>query len=71
MKYLLSGLGTMVAGVITFLIIYNFVAPSVITGTDTGSTLLKTLMPLIVAAIVMMIPILVMVRMWSTAGARD
>jgi hypothetical protein len=53
MKYLLSGLGTMVAGVITYLIIYNFVSPTVITGTDTGSNLLRSLMPLIVAAIVM------------------
>jgi hypothetical protein len=54
--------------IITFIIIANFVTPTVISGTDTGSTLIKAVFLLVVAAIVIVVPLLVLVRMWK-AGA--
>ena len=65
MSHLMTGLATMIAGVITFLVIAQFVSPTVISGTDTGSTLIKSVFLLVVAAIVIMVPLLVLVRMWG------
>jgi len=48
----MTGLATMVASIVVFLVIANFVTPTVITGTDTGSTLIKAVFLLVVAAIV-------------------
>lgn len=47
MNHLMQGLATMIAGVITFLVVAQFVSPSVITGTDTGSTLIKAVFLLV------------------------
>ena len=41
-----------IMAIITFIIIANFVTPTVISGTDTGSTLIKAVFLLVVAAIV-------------------
>ena len=65
MSHLMTGLATMIAGVITFLVIAQFVSPTVISGTDTGSLLIKSVFLLVVAAIVIMVPLLVLVRMWG------
>jgi hypothetical protein len=48
----MTGLATMIMSIITFIIIANFVTPTVISGTDTGSTLIKSVFLLVVAAIV-------------------
>jgi hypothetical protein len=68
MGHLMQGLATMVASIVVFLVIANFVTPTVISGTDTGSTLIKAVFLLVVAAIVIMVPLLVMVRMWKNQG---
>ena len=65
MSHLMTGLATMIAGVITFLVIAQFVSPTVISGPDTGSLLIKSVFLLVVAAIVIMVPLLVLVRMWG------
>jgi hypothetical protein len=70
MNQLMTGLATMIMSIITFVIIANFVTPTVITGTDTGSTLIKSVFLLVVAAIVIVVPLLVLVRMWK-GGAKD
>ena len=70
MGQLMTGLATMIMAIITFIIIANFVTPTVISGTDTGSTLIKAVFLLTVAAIVIVVPLLVLVRMWK-AGAKD
>jgi len=46
------GLVTVVIGVIAFVVIENLVS-NVITGTDTGSTILQNLLLIIVAAMIM------------------
>jgi hypothetical protein len=64
----MEGLATMVAAIVVFLIISNFVTASVITGTDVGSTLIKAVFLLVVAAIVIMTPLIVMVKMWQKSN---
>jgi NhaP-type Na+/H+ and K+/H+ antiporter len=68
MKHLIEGLGMMVASIIVFLIIGNFVQSSVIKGTDVGSMLVKSLMLLVVAAVVIFVPVIIMVKMWSKSN---
>ena len=64
----MQGLAVMVAAIVVFIVIAQFVTPTVITGTDTGSMLIKAVFLLIVGAIVIMTPLLIMVRMWRNAS---
>jgi uncharacterized RDD family membrane protein YckC len=68
MNHLMQGLAVMVAAIVVFIVIAQFVTPTVITGTDTGSMLIKAVFLLIVGAIVIMTPLLIMVRMWRNAS---
>jgi hypothetical protein len=65
MNRLIQGLAVMVAAIVVFLVISNFVTDTVITGTDTGSTLIKAVFLLIVGALVIMVPLLLMVKFWK------
>jgi hypothetical protein len=71
MGHLMQGLAVMVAAIVVFIVIAQFVTPTVLTGTDTGSTLIKAVFLLIVGAIVIMTPLLIMVKMWKNAGTKD
>ena len=49
----IRGLVTVVIGVVAFVVIDNLVSATVITGTDTGSMLIKNLIRIVVAAAIL------------------
>jgi hypothetical protein len=67
----MQGLAVMVAAIVVFVVIAEFVTPAVLTGTDTGSLLIKSVFLLIVGALVIMTPLLIMIKMWKNAGTSD
>lgn len=66
MHRLLEGLGTMVFAIVVFIILANFASPKILSGTDTGSTLLKSIYLLIVAGVTIVVPLFVLVKVWKS-----
>jgi hypothetical protein len=64
MKYIVMAVATMLMAALTFYIMVYMVTPQNITGSDTGSMIVKSFFLLIVAAIVVLAPIVALLSWW-------
>jgi hypothetical protein len=66
MSHLIQGFITFIFAAIIFIIMAYIVTPTIITGTDTGSMVVKSFFLLILAGFVIAVPLIVLVRWWHS-----
>jgi hypothetical protein len=65
MMRLVEGIALFIMAAIMYIVVNKFVAPNIVTGTDTGSMIVKSVLPLAVAGMVVCIPLVVLLLMWK------